>query len=175
MLGVIYTKMNILKRNRFDRRNDSTLIVLIAISLLYVVVTITALYPFDRLQIVAAATLQENNNNTKPVFLSTISTVIATGAGATGAILTVPGYLRARKQPKFLAAHLLKIHNKYDQLCSYPKLIDKSKNEYRNFLDSLRCVIIYSLKNGDINENQYRLIEDRIAEYLNRLNCPKQK
>ena len=167
--------MNILKRNRFDRRNDSTLIVLIAISLLYVVVTITALYPFDRLQIVAAATLQENNNNTKPVFLSTISTTIATGVGATGAILTVPGYLRARKQPKFLAAYLLKIHNKHDELCRYPKLSDKSKNEYRNFLDSLRCDIIYSLKNGDINENQYRLIEDRIAEYLNRLNCPKQK
>jgi hypothetical protein len=166
--------MKILKRNRFDCRNESTLIVLIAISLLYIMVTITALYPFDCLQIVAAATLQENNNP-KPVFLSTISTVIATGAGATGAILTVPGYLRARKQPKFLATYLLKIHNKYDELCRYPKFIDKSKNEYRNFLDSLRCDIIYSLKNGDINENQYRLIEDRIAEYLNRLNCPKQK
>jgi len=165
--------MNILKRNRFDRRSDSTLIVLIAISLLYIMVTITALYPFDRLQIVAAATLQENNNNTKPVFLSTISTAIATGAGTTGAILTVPGYLRARKQPKFLAAYLLKIHNKHDVLCRYPKLTDKSKNEYQQFLDSLRYDIIYSLKNGDINENQYRLIEDRIAEYLNKLNCPK--
>ena len=165
--------MNILKRNRFDRRSDSTLMVLIAISLLYIMVTITALYPFDRLQIVAAATLQENNNNTKPVFLSTISTTIATGVGAAGAILTVPGYLRARKQPKFLAAYLLKIHNKHDELCRYPKLSDKSKNEYRNFLDSLRCDIIYSLKNGDINENQYRLIEERIAEYLNRLNYPK--
>ena len=165
--------MNILKRNRFDRRSDTTLIVLIAISLLYIMVTITALYPFYPLQIVAAATLQENNNNTKPVFLSTISTAIATGAGATGAILTVPGYLRARKQPKFLAAYLLKIHNKHDELYRYTKLTDKSKNEYREFLDSLRCDIIYSLKNGDINENQYRLIEDRIAEYLNRLNCPK--
>ena len=165
--------MNILKRNRFDRRSDSTLIVLIAISLLYIMVTITALYPFDRLQIVAAATLQENNNNTKPVFLSTISTTIATGVGAAGAILTVPGYLRARKQPKFLASYLLKIHNKHDELWRYPKLSDKSKNEYRNFLDSLRCDIIYSLKNGDINENQYRLIEERIAEYLSRLNYPK--
>jgi len=135
-------------------------------------ITITALYPFDRLQIVAAASLQENNN-TKPVFLSTISTSIATAAGATGAILTVPGYLRARKQPKFLAAYLLKIHNNYTELCRYPKLIDKSKNEYREFLDSLRRDIIYSLKNGDINENQYRLIEDRIAEHLNRLNYPK--
>ena len=97
------------------------------------------------------------------MFLSTISTAIATGAGTTGAILTVPGYLRARKLPKFLAAYLLKIHNKHDVLCRYPKLTDKSKNEYQQFLDSLRCDIIYSLKNGDINENQYRLIEDRIA------------
>ena len=60
--------MKILKRNKFDRRRDSMLIVLIAISLLYIMVTITAFYPFDRLQIVAAATLQENNNSTKPVF-----------------------------------------------------------------------------------------------------------
>jgi len=29
------------------------------------------------------------------------------------------------------------------------------------------------LKNGDINENQYRLLEDRIAEYFNRLNYLK--
>jgi hypothetical protein len=165
--------MKILKRNSFDRRNGITLIVLMAISLLYIMVTITALTPFDRLQIVAAASLQENNNNTKPVSLSTISTAIGTGAAAMGAIVTVPGYLRARKQPKCLAAYLLKIHNKYDELCRYPNLTDKSKNEYRDLLDSLRCNIIHSLKNAEINENQYRLLEDRIAEYFNKLNYLK--
>jgi len=164
--------MENLKRNRLDRRSGSKSIVLIAV-LLSMMVTITALSSHDRLQIVAAATLQENSSNTRPVSISTISTAIGTGAAATGAIVTVPGYLRARKQPKFLAAYLLKIHSKYDELCRYPNLIDKSKNEYRDFLDSLRFDIIYSLKNGDINENQYRLLEDRIAEYFNRLNYLK--
>src|SRR5215475_13190074 len=108
--------MENLKRNRLDRRSGSKSIVLIAV-LLSMMVTITALSSHDRLQIVAAATLQENSSNTRPVSISTISTAIGTGAAATGAIVTVPGYLRARKQPKFLAAYLLKIHSKYDELC----------------------------------------------------------
>jgi hypothetical protein len=33
-------------------------------------------------------------------------------------------------------------------------------------LDALRCDIIYLLQNGDINENQYKMLDDRITEYL---------
>jgi len=52
-------------------------------------------------------------------------------------------------------------------------LSDKTKNEYLNFLNTLHSDIIYSLQNGNINENQYRLLEDRIAEYVNRINYLK--
>jgi hypothetical protein len=42
---------------------------------------------------------------------------------------------------------------------------DKNKK----FLDTLRCDIIYLLQNGDINENQYKMLDDRVTEYLNRI------
>ena len=152
-------------------RTSGKQIVLITVSLLYFIVTITAVSPFDRLQIASAA--QQENNNTKLVSVSTISTAVGTGAAATGAMVTVPSYLRARKQPKFLATYLLKIHNKYDDLFRDTKLSDKSKSEYLGFLQSLRRDIIYFLQKGDINENQYKLLEDRIAEYLKKINYIK--
>ena len=163
--------MNSLNRNGLHRSRSSSknkIIVLIAIFFLSVIGTIAAFSPFDHIQVVAAAQQQEsnNNNNTKLLSLSTISTAIGTGAAATGAIVTVPGFLSTRKQPKLLATYLLKIHNKYDELCKTTKPANKNKNEYLDFLDALRCDIIYLLQKGDINENQYKMLDDRITEYL---------
>jgi len=160
------------RRNRLNRKssNKNEIIVLMAIFFLPVIGTIAAFSPLDRIQVVAAAQQQENNNNnnTKLLSLSTISTAIGTGAAATGAIVTVPGFLRGRKQAKFLGTYLLKIHNKYDELCktTKPANKNKNKNEYLDFLDALRCDIIYLLQKGDINENQYKMLDDRITEYL---------
>jgi hypothetical protein len=170
--------MSMLDRDRLHRsRTSSKILVLMVLSFLSIslAITITVVFPpFDRIQVVLAATQQENNNNnnnTKFVSLSTISTVIGTGAAATGAIVTVPGLVRTRKQSKFLAIYLLKIHNKYDELCRKTKTkpTDKNKYEYQDFLDTLRCDIIYLLQNGDINENQYKMLDDRITEYLSRI------
>jgi hypothetical protein len=163
--------MNSLNTNRLHRRrssNKNNTIVLIAIFSLSIIGTIAAFLPFDRIQVVAATQQQEsnNNNNTKLLSLSTISTAIGTGAAATGVIVTVPGFLRGRKQSKFLGTYLLKIHDKYDELCKRTKPTNKNKNEYLDFLDALRCDIIYLLQKGDINENQYKMLDDRITEYL---------
>jgi hypothetical protein len=141
---------------------------------LSVIGTIAAFLSFDCIQVAAAAQQQEsnnnnnNNNNTKLLSLSTISTAIGTGAAATGVIVTVPGFLRGRKQSKYLGTYLLKIHDKYDKLCktTKPANKNKNKNEYLDFLDALRCDIIYLLQKGDINENQYKMLDDRITEYL---------
>jgi hypothetical protein len=139
---------------------------------LSVIGTVAAYSPFDQIQVVAAAAQQQesnnNNNNTKLLSLSTISTAIGTGAAATGAIVTVPGFLKTRKQSKFLGTYLLKIHDKYDELCKTTKPTNKNKNEYLDFLDALRCDIIYLLQKGDINENQYKMLDDRIIEYLHK-------
>jgi hypothetical protein len=158
------------RRNRLNRKssNKNEIIVLMAIFFLPVIGTIAAFSPLDRIQVVAAAQQQEsnNNNNTKFPSISTISTAIGTGAAATGAIVTVPGFLRTRKQAKFLGTYLLKIHNKYDELCKTTKPTNKNKNEYLDFLDALRCDIIYLLQERDTNENQYKMLDDRITEYL---------
>jgi hypothetical protein len=101
--------MNSLNRNRLQSsdNNNNIILVVMAIFSLSIIGSITtvAFSPFDRIQIAAAQ--QENNNNTKLLSLSTISTAIGTGAAATEAIVTVPDFLRTRKQSKFLGTYLL--------------------------------------------------------------------
>jgi hypothetical protein len=157
--------MNSLNRNRLQSSNNNVVVVM-AICFLSIIITIAAFSPFDHTQVAAAQQENNNNNNTKLFSLSTISTAVGTGAAATGAIVTVPGFLRTRKQSKFLGTYLLKIHNKYDELCKTTKPTNKNKNEYLDSLDALRCDIIYLLQKGDINENQYKMLDDRITEYL---------
>ena len=92
---------------------------------------------------VAAAQQQDNhNNNTKLLSLSTISTAIGTGAAATGVIVTVPGFLSTRKQPKLLATYLLKIHNKYDELC---KTIKPATKKIRMNIWTFRMIYVVTL------------------------------
>jgi len=107
-----------------------------------------------------------NNNNNNPYLpLSMLSTVTGTGAMATGIIITVPGVLRTRNQSKCMSAYLLKIYHKYNELTKSP-----DKKEYSEFLEGLRSDIIYLLHRRDINENQYKMLDDRIIEYLNKAN-----
>jgi hypothetical protein len=145
--------MNSLNRNRLQSSNNNVVVVM-AICFLSIIITIAAFSPFDHTQVAAAQQENNNNNNTKLFSLSTISTAVGTG------------FLRTRKQSKFLGTYLLKIHNKYDELCKTTKPTNKNKNEYLDSLDALRCDIIYLLQKGDINENQYKMLDDRITEYL---------
>jgi hypothetical protein len=147
--------------------------------LLSIAIVITVFPTFDRgIQLPLAHAQQETNNNSniaRFVSLSTISTAIGTGAAAIGAIVTVPGVMKTRKQSKLLAIYLLKIHNKYDELCRKTKTkpTDQDRNEYQDFLETLRCYIIYLLQNGSISENHYKMLDDRITEYLSRLKNKK--
>jgi hypothetical protein len=110
-----------------------------------------------------------NNNNNNPYFsLSVLSTVSGTGAAATGIIVTVPGVLRTRNQSKCLSTYLLKIHRKYDELGKRTESVDKV--EYLDFLEGLRSDIIYLLHRREINEYQYKMLDDRIIEHLNKIN-----
>jgi hypothetical protein len=164
-------------RDRLHRSRASSrkILVFMVLSFLSITITILVFPPFDYVQVPLAYAQQETNNNNsnniKFVSLSTISTVIGTGAAATGALVTVPGVMKTRKQSKFLAIYLLKIHNKYDELCRKTKTkpTDQNKNEYKDFLETLRCDIIYLLQNGTISENHYKMLDDRITEYLSRI------
>ncbi len=125
-------------------------------------------FPFEQGK--AASTQQQinnNNNNNNPYLpLSMLSTATGTGAAATGIIATVPGALRTRKQSKCMSIYLLKIHQGYDELGK------KSVNtrEYLDILEGLRRDIIYLLQRREINESQYKMLDDRIVEYLNKIN-----
>ena len=150
--------------NRLGSNNTNKIIVIIAIFSLLVIITET-FFPFEQGQ-AASAQRQINNNNNPYVPLSMISTATGTGAMATGIIVTVPGVLRTRNQSKCMSTNLLKIHQKYDEL----KTKSADKKEYLEFLEGLRSDIIYLLQRRDISENQYKMLDDRIIEYLNKIN-----
>ncbi|MGB6594331.1 MAG: hypothetical protein WBE68_22770 [Candidatus Nitrosopolaris sp.] len=148
--------------------NTNKIIVIIAIFSVSVVITGT-FFPFEEGKAASAQRQINNNNNNNPYFsLSILSTASGTGAAATGIIATVPGVLRTRNQSKCLSTYLLKIHHKYDELGKRTESVDKE--EYLDFLEGLRSDIIYLLHRREINENQYKMLDDRIIEYLNKIN-----
>jgi len=159
-----------MNRNRLlgSSNNNKTIIVVMAIASLSIIVT-AALSPFAQIQVAAQQQQNNvnNNKNTPKLSLSTVSTAVGTGAAATGAIVTVPGVLRTRKQSKCLSTYLLKIHDKYDEFCKKTKPANNKK--YLDFLEALRSEIIYLLQRREINENQYKMLDDRIIEYLNKI------
>jgi hypothetical protein len=156
--------------NRIGSNNTNKIIVVI-IAIFSLSVVITAIFfPFE-LGKAASAQQQINNNNNSnnnPYLpISMLSTVTGTGAMATGIIVTVPGVLRTRNQSKCMSTYLLRIHQKYGELCETKS---PDKKEYLQFLEGLRSDIIYLLQRRDINENQYKMLDDRIIEYMNKIN-----
>ena len=136
-------------------------------SLLFIITAI--FFPFDQGQAASAQRQITNNNNPYlPLSISILSTATGTGAAATGIIATVPGVLRTRKQSKCMSIYLLKIHHGYDELSKKPA----KTREYLDILEGLRRDIIYLLQRREINENQYKMLDDRIIEYLNKINPP---
>jgi hypothetical protein len=148
--------------------NTNKIVVIIAIFSLSVVIT-AIFFPFEQGKAASAQgqiNNNNNNNNNPYVPLSMLSTATGTGAAATGIIATVPGVLRTRKQSKCMSIYLLKIHRGYDELSKKPA----NTREYQHILEGLRRDIIYLLQRREINENQYKMLDDRIIEYLNKIN-----
>ena len=65
-----------------------------------------------------------------------------------------------------MSIYLLKIHHRYDELRKEPA----NTREYLDILEGLRSEIISLLHRRDINENQYKMLDDKIIEYLNKFN-----
>ncbi len=153
-----------LKESRGSNKTSKIVVIAAIVSLLSIVTVV--LFPFGQSQ-AAVALLQKNTSNNNPYFsLTILSTAAGTGAAATGIITTIPGVLRTRKQSKYLIGYLLKIHHIYTEVCK-----NKSTDirEYLDFLQSLRGDIIYLLQRRLINENQYKMLDDRIIEYLSKI------
>jgi hypothetical protein len=153
-----------LKESRGSNKTNNIIVITAIVSLMSIITAV--LFPFEHSQ-AASALLQKSTSNNNPYFsLSILSTAAGTGAAATGITTTVPGVLRTRKQSKYLIGYLLKIHYKYDEVC---KNKSRDKKEYLDFLQGLRGDIIYLLQRRHINENQYKMLDDRIIEYLTKI------
>ena len=150
--------------NGLASNNTNKIIIIITIFSLLVIIT-GSFFPFGHSQ-AASTQLQKNNNNNPYFSLSILSTATGTGAAATGIIATVPGVLRSRKQSKRMSIYLLKIHHGHDEL----RKKRANTSEYLDILEGLRSEIIYLLQRREINENQYKILDDRIMEYLNKIN-----
>jgi hypothetical protein len=146
--------------NRLGSNNTNKIIVIVAIFSLSVVITGT-FFPFEQGKAASAQQQINNNNNNNNPYLP-----LSMPSTATGIIATVPGVLRTRKQSKCMSIYLLKIHHGYDELRKKPA----KTREYLDILEGLRRDIIYLLQRGEINENQYKMLDDRIIEYLNKIN-----
>jgi hypothetical protein len=153
-----------LKESRGSNKTNNIIVITAIVSLLSIITVV--LFPFGQSQ-AAVAPLQKNTSNNNPYFsLTILSTAAGTGAAATGIMTTIPGVLRTRKQSKYVIGYLLKIHYKYDEVC---KNKSRDKNEFLDFLQGLRGDIIYLLQRRLINENQYKMLDDRIIEYLTKI------
>jgi hypothetical protein len=149
--------------NRLGSNKTNKIIVIIALFSLLVIIAQT-FFPFEQRQ-ATSVQRQINNNNNTYLSLSMLSTATGTGAAATGILVNIPGVLKTRKQSKCLSCYLLEIHQKYDEL---KKSADKK--QYSDALEGLRGDIIYLLQRRDLTESQYKMLDDRIIEYLNKIN-----
>ena len=98
---------------------------------------------------------------------------LGTAVAINGAILTVPGWRRARKQSKTLSRYLYKIDAKDIEFSKRSKTVSFYKLEYLTFLNDLRKEIISLVQKRAINESQYQILDDKITEYANRINDKK--
>ncbi|MBV9177839.1 MAG: hypothetical protein JO327_05080 [Nitrososphaeraceae archaeon] len=159
-----------IRPNSLGNNNNNKLIAITTV----LIIGLLIIFPhFDHIQTVAAASQQQenksdNNNGASKFSLSTFSTAIGTGAAVTGVIVTIPGVLRTRNQSKNLSTYLLKIHDKHDEFCNVTGQQTK-KQEYLDSLNALRREVIYLLQRRDINENQFKMLDDKIIEYSNKI------
>jgi pYEATS domain-containing protein involved in immunity len=96
---------------------------------------------------------------------------IGIGAAVTviGVILKVPSYFTAIKQSNNLSTYISKVNNKYNEF-NEEKSIDK--NQFVQDLENIRSNITYLLEKRDLSENQYKMIDDKIAYYLDKVSKP---
>jgi hypothetical protein len=86
---------------------------------------------------------------------------IEAGVAINGTILTVPDYLRTKKQSKTLSANLNNMNDKYNEFCDKSKAVD--------ILDSF-MVYVKLLSIGWRKEpphSQYKVLDDKFTEYSN--------
>lgn len=91
---------------------------------------------------------------------------IGTGLAVIGAVIKIPGYITSVKQTNILSRYLSKINKEYYQF-SVERSINK--DEFVRKLEEIRNNITHLLEKRKINENQYKMLDDKITYYTDNL------
>jgi hypothetical protein len=84
--------------------------------------------------------------------------IVGTGVAVSGAINTLPGYFKQKKQRKNLTLYIKDIDNDYETC--------KNTKECLSHLGLKRNAIIESLNRGEISQEQYEILDKKISDYM---------
>jgi YVTN family beta-propeller protein len=82
-------------------------------------------------------------------------------------IPSIISWLNGRRQRKHLSQYRNKIDNIYDE---FKKSTPKNRDDLINSLDKTQIQVTQGLEKGKISESHYRMLKDRISEYVNQSN-----
>ncbi len=108
----------------------------------------------------------------RPLTSDQLVTYLATGIGVTvtiiGIITKVPGYFTSKKQANYLSMYMEMINKKYNEF-NKDGNGRHNKRQYLNNLEDIRNAITYLLQRRDINENQFKMLDDKISDYQQKI------
>jgi hypothetical protein len=82
--------------------------------------------------------------------------------------LKIPNYFNSRKQVNNLGIYMKDINEKYNEF-NYDVNGTYNKREYLHDLEDIRDTITYLLRRRDINENQFKMLDDKITDYQHKI------
>ena len=94
---------------------------------------------------------------------------VAAAVGISGVITKVPDYFISRKQVNYLGMYMQQINKKYDEFNKVGNGVH-SKQQYLDDLENIRDTITYLLQRRSISENQFKMLDDKISDYQEKIN-----
>jgi PKD repeat protein len=89
--------------------------------------------------------------------------IVAIGGTILGVIIKVPDYFKEKKQRSNFCSFVAKINNIYD--ISY-----RNKKELLEHLNEIRNDVLRLLNRGEIDQEQYQILEEKISKYTDEMN-----
>lgn len=100
---------------------------------------------------------------TNDQLITYLGTGVAVAVGIVGAITKVPNYFISRKHANYLSMYMQQINKKYNEFNNDGNRIH-NKRQYIDNLEDIRGNITYLLQARDINDNQFKMLDDKISD-----------
>jgi len=102
-------------------------------------------------------------------FITYLSLGVGIGSIIIGAIIKAPGYFRGKKQAFMLRSCIRNINDEYHKFEGKSSFIQTNKDQYLKDLERLRSHFMNLLGTRDITADQYKVLDDMITTYSNRV------